>query len=523
MGSDTGASPTQNAAVAPSSGANPVRLAPLRTLIVLGGVDRNGAFLSPQTYTAEADLGVGWQRATLANDNFYAIEAPTDRLASLREVKIRYKPAKTYWQVNGVLRVGSPWELKAPSAKPADTPEALHDLEEATNFYPAWDWYDTTGTLHIIVVVAIFSKVRDATDVVLKKLQTPPASRKGYGGGGIAQWAPPALTNHHFLGSPVLTGGPPKLVNLRQQGSTVPQCWDRVLAVRDEVAVPRLYAVSCPTRLDALAAASGKLPVLVYIHPDMQQNVQEGYYEGALVKDQEPYPWGWDYLYFGLYRYMRYTGDPKSDPFSKGLPYQIADAGRAVMTVLPLNKAYVEVAPLMDSTYLLEVLQELTAYVQRRKEVGRLTAVDPVGDVALAAFSAGCAWIPKFLDRNAKTPFGANRLKEVYSFDAAFNTGDLGQVVRATTAWASEDPARIVRIYSQSAVAFHGLTKQAAFYASVPPPYDVSSGDGNRTTVVITSGAWASTVGRSADFQDAHQLISAFCLRDAIYRSRFPT
>ena len=524
------ASPTRNVSAAPSSGANPVTLV-WRTLLLLAAADRKGALVSPDTYVVEVDLGAGWQRATLVGAAMYVVDVPKAQLASLREIKVRYKPAKTYWQVNGTLQVGSPWALKAPASQPPDTPQALDDMEEATSFYPIWQGYDTTGTAHIIYLAAIFSQVRDATDVVLKKIQSPPPSRQNQGGESVAEWGPLPVAGYHFLGdrsavapaSQILTGTSPKTVYLRQEGSVAPQCWDRVLALRDEAAIPRLYAVSCPTRLDSLAASGGKLPVLVFIHSDMQQNVPAGFYEGDLVKDQEPYPWGWDYLYYGLYRYMRYTSDPSSGggAYSKGLPYQVADAGRSVMTVLPLNRASVEVAPLMDGSYLLEMLEELTAYVMRRKEIGRLAASDPVGDVALGAFSAGCAWIPKFLDKNAKLPFGVERLKEVYSFEAAF--GDLGKVVTATTDWSAADPARIVRIYTQSAVIFAGLTGQGAIYNRVPPPYDVTSADGNRTTVVITNDTWARTVGRKADFQDAHQLTSALCVSDAIYRSRFPT
>jgi hypothetical protein len=46
---------------------------------------------------------------------------------------------------------------------------------------------------------------------------------------------------------------------------------------------------------------------------------------------QEKYPDGWDYLYWGVWRYMQFSGDPlggSDPPYTKELPHQAIDPAR---------------------------------------------------------------------------------------------------------------------------------------------------------------------------------------------------
>jgi hypothetical protein len=72
----------------------------------------------------------------------------------------------------------------------------------------------------------------------------------------------------------------------------------------------------------------------VYYHPGNGQNVENGYYTGDR---QDPYPWNFDYCYFVMYAYQWYAHDALIDPYTKGIPLQVAAAGKNLVTVIPCN------------------------------------------------------------------------------------------------------------------------------------------------------------------------------------------
>ena len=146
-----------------------------------------------------------------------------------------------------------------------------------------------------------------------------------------------------------------------------------------------------------------------------------------------PYPFGFDYMYFVLWRYINYTADPlTSDPFAKGLAYQMAESGRNAVIVVPCNGLGPEIGVFMNAGQVQLILQDVQAYMFRRAGA----FLPPfLGRTALAGFSAGNLLVTQFLNdpSNRSHSFYLDTLQELYMFEAP-NALDW---VNAAVAWQS--------------------------------------------------------------------------------------
>jgi hypothetical protein len=287
------------------------------------------------------------------------------------------------------------------------------------------------------------------------------------------------------------------------------------------VAVPKLLAVSWPTGL-LRDENSAPTPFLVYYHPGTGQNVPKGYYLGG---ELGPYPWNFDFLYFVLYAYQWYAVDPLTQsPYSKGIPFQIAAAGKQVVSVLPCNAPVAnEFGAFTDAASVEAILLDLQALMFRRAGVG--DGPKTLGRTAVGAFSSGNNFMAMFLQspKNRAHNFCQNTLKEVYCFDPpGYITGGL---TAAALTWAGgAETGRRVALYTQSPHEAHtkvlGHTPPASPFVESPDP--------TRTAAVLPAATWKATVEAFTatprpnwGFQETHQIISAMMLTHAMATSGF--
>ncbi len=392
----------------------------------------------------------------------------------------------------------------------------------------------TRGNFFSVMVTGILSRVRDATQTVLAELANVPTGLRNNLNIPLARrrpiiselpfatfhpwppstWKTPNLPNFKYASTPLLAGGQVAAV----QQSIAPTTVDLVLEVAN-VNAPKMIAVCWPNAI-ARTATSGSTPFLVYLHPGMAQNVgRPGFYEN---NGQKPYPLGWDYLFYGLWRYINYNTDPfTNDPWAKGLVYQIMASGKNAVLVLPMNKSGIESGVFKRAADTEEILNEINAFMFRR---ARIFTPPPLGRIALAGFSSGVA-LQQELIGSVLSSRRLGTLTEVYMFDRGHGVGRTSNVNGATMSavdsaanWAGSDPAKIVRFYSQmesSAVPnYRRLVR-------TNPASGVSVTDvPGRTVAILPVSAWTGFAAwRRGD--NLHQLISATMLTDALRRSGF--
>lgn len=361
--------------------------------------------------------------------------------------------------------------------------------------------------------------VHDATANVSASLARVPNRRRVGHHPSIwppAAWDTPPLLNHNYIAFPPVAGGALKFT----PRTIDPDTEDLVLEVNG-VTAPRLIAVSWPRNV-ARSAGAEPTPFLIYFRPTVGQNVRAGFYVGPGLGT---YPFGWDYLFYGLWRYVNYTGDPLTrDPFAKGLPYQIAASNKNAVLVLPLNKVGEELGVFLNAASIELILNKIQAFMFLRAGIAQ---APPLGRVALGAFSSGNMLATQFLSnpRNQSHPFYLNNLKELYMFDAPGNLVPTWVSQALRWAGAGSSANKMIRAYTRGNHPIYktllGVTTPAA------GPFVVDSSSGLRTAAVLPDAAWRSATAFSGapslvrSWQEPHQLISATMLTDALRRSGF--
>jgi hypothetical protein len=266
------------------------------------------------------------------------------------------------------------------------------------------------------------SRVRDVSATARDQLTRNPATRLGkpdslgriatHGDFPPDDWTLPDRPATHFIDvSQPLTG---KLVNTSvadAKGGDVECLVFEVAGVK----VPRLIAVSWPRSL-LRDDDSDPTPFLIYYHPSTGQNVEHGFYVGGGL---DPYPWNFDFCYFVMFAYQWYALDPLTEsPFSKGIPFQIAAAGKDVVSVIPCNAPVGnEFGTFADAAAIEAVLLEIQAAMFRR--AGVASPPSALGRTAAGAFSSGNNFLAAMLGstKNRAHHFLTDVLQEVYCFD----------------------------------------------------------------------------------------------------------
>lgn len=371
----------------------------------------------------------------------------------------------------------------------------------------------------VMSLLVFVSRIREANAKTLAALNGPDAR---------ASFAP--VTDFSLPPRQVSVVSPPPIVRGGNLSFGVQNIAPTAEVLCFEVKVepaPKLICVVWPDSLPR-TETSPATPLLVYFHPNAGQNADR-FYKGE-------YPFSFDFTFFGIMTYIRYTrglaGQPALDPLQdvaqvKGIPYQMDVSGKSMALVLPVNRVNSEVGVMLKADKMELILKEIIAFMFRRKGVYRTPTI---GRTALASFSAGNELVATFLKNNLASNFAQNTLMEVYNFDLPAGFTSVDKAMRAWTKavsdWAATGNAadKRIRVYQQ----FNFSTFYAQLLGVQPPtttPYEVSSADGNRTAVVAPGDAWA-RISRAmpkpnGDFQLVHQIIPDLLLTDALRRSGF--
>jgi hypothetical protein len=375
------------------------------------------------------------------------------------------------------------------------------------------------GTGSATNLVATLSRLRDVTREALDVLAGPPATGHPpeWPPGSGAPWPPAAWDTPLRADLPSIAWPPVAGGALRfDRGTVDPDTEDLVVEwMLPADAAPRWLAVSWPKSVPR-AAAAAPVPYLVYLRAGTNQNAKT-YYKGV-------YPDSWDYVMLGLWQYLNYPVDPVVEsPMAKGLPYQIAAAGKRAVLVLPLPRVGKEFGSLLGAANMQELLAELGAFMYRRAGT---YAVPEIGRTALAAFSSGSVHLTHFLAKHGSHPFVKNVVQELYDFDGP----DVAAFVDQAEVWLKTGAAadKRVRVYAHAPRA--GLAKLVGRPLGAAPGI-TESADGRRTAGLFPTKAWlaaveaedalAPSVSRYETWQGAHQAIASLLLTDALRRSGY--
>lgn len=344
----------------------------------------------------------------------------------------------------------------------------------------------------IVTIHAFFSLLQDVTAraaAVMAAGDPAPGARVVLDGFDRApsplptSWSLPPV-NHHFLDphNPVTND------NFNFVHTTVdPRTEDRVFALAGHQGTynpPPLIAVSWPrqlleeARLKRAAEPStpgqegddGKgIPFLAFFGPAVGE-----FSERMRAPRHEP-EFHWDWIFFQFWRTLNYQHDPVFDRSSGptrgkgnfdvwtagggfGIPYQVALAGKPVVTVVPMHGNTGMAGMFATSAGFGAVLTHLTAFVAQ--EVTQSQLRPHVGRVAVSGWSWGNTQCTALMSQAvAGEPFVTNHLREVYFADPGL--GNQVNALGVSKRWTDGDARRKIFFYTsegRSGFDKYGLT-----------------------------------------------------------------
>lgn len=455
-------------------------------------------------------------------------------------VEVTAKPiAPTFWETTVSFLVSSDG-----SGSIAPTPEskALVQLMSVPT------GMTTRGTGAIIRV----SRFKDFTPDVVKLLhEAPPTMRGGNPMDEVAahkamygttwppsDWRLPAVPDAHFLDVEKAKSGvlsfakAPLAVNV-----------DSVVLSLALDGPPQLFAVTWPNSPSlARKKDAPPTPFLLYIRQTNSNYAGGGFFEDAGL---HPYPNNFDYADIGLFETLHYganawrvpsakAADPLSNPYSKGVPYQVAKAAVDVVTVCPCPRYYGddwkrEYGVLNQTKETGGILGELQAFMFT--EAGIQVPPKSVGKTAIAAFSSGNDVLLMWLKdpANATEDFLSNTVRALYFLDPRSDIID--QCITWAQAWAGDaDRDKRIRLYNRLRWPSH---KKLLGFTPPPEPFIRNSTDNKRTLSVVTGDSWKRIVAKAGiattpslipydwSFNEPHHLIAATMLTHALAQGDF--
>jgi hypothetical protein len=361
---------------------------------------------------------------------------------------------------------------------------------------------------------AYLSRVRDVTSTVLASLQLPEGA--GIAAPAPAAWAPPSYGPINYALIPVVDGGP--ALSIAPVDVTDNSDW--VVFEIANVRAPRTVAVAWPAGIPR--TTDQETPFLIYLQHTLGQYPAEMFPEGT-------YPFGFDYVWYGLWQHLIYTGDPLLRyPYCKGTSAQIAASSHPVVLVVPCNRRAAHVIDEIDAfrnvAFIEAILLDIQGAMFRR--VANYGQRPALGRTGLASFSSG-TWTAREIlasPANWQHRFYLDTLREVYLFDISDWARD--DVVATVRAWqaAGSGADKLVRAYAEAAYKAYRTLAPA-----VPGmPSDSTAADGRASVTYAPRTAWQQAInaqsnpfGVNVDWSQAHHLFSAIMLTDALSRSRF--
>lgn len=289
---------------------------------------------------------------------------------------------------------------------------------------------------------------------------------------------------------------------------------------------PKLLAVSFPKSL----LDSAETPFLIYFHPTLGQAVPSGYYTAApnlkSPEDQQFYPYGWDFLFHGFWKYLNYSSPDFTTGYNIGLDYQVAQSGKDVAVVLPIfhSSDSINVGDFMKPDQIMLMLAEIKWFFTQQVEMATNKPTAANFRVAMGAFSSATSLLATLL-ANVNSVFCRDVLREVYFFDAPQGVG--ATCVTAALNWAKDNPDKHVRFYSQWTYANYnqvlGGKKTVQNSRLVVHPTNPT-----RSVALVPQAFWEPLVNdvalkdiKARGWAAIHALVPSTLLADALARSGF--
>jgi hypothetical protein len=367
------------------------------------------------------------------------------------------------------------------------------------------------------------SRFKDVTKDVVKLLQTVPLPRGAnappetelrteYGA-----WPPSNLDIGPVPGAQYLDATDPVKagkLNLAPPATLKVEV-DTVVLELAGVTAPRLFGVTWPKAIVRRPLAA-PMRSLLFFRQTGGQDAVHGVFTGGAMKTV-PYPYNFDYVERCLFESMHYAATPLKQVGGwtlrpKGVPYQIAKAGKDVVAVYPVAHANDKIAfgVLRDMKAAGEILEELQAFMFWQAHA------DPpatIGDTAMSFYSSMGYWVVGWLvdANNLRSTFLKDKVKAVYLLDPPNHS----ECVKAALVWAKATGGdKRIRLYSRFlSDAGHALM----FKSKAPPrPYVVTSADRKLTAAVLPEASWELLLGTALEDWDVHHFIPASVLTHAI-------
>jgi hypothetical protein len=294
------------------------------------------------------------------------------------------------------------------------------------------------------------------------------------------KWNRPQLTEYSYVDDPPVDGQG----KLRVTSRTIsPRTLEWVLEIEGEyrlgnrlqkISTPKLVAVSWPTAL--LPGRSTAVPFLVYFRPEPIPG-PDRFGPFFVAPNLKPYPWGWDFLFYGFWNFLNYRADPLTykderwrlgksaqrafgiketdEKFTFGLPYQIRASGKPLVLILPLPGPHT-FGEFRNPEAVLRMLEAIQGFVHNRAGIP-----PPALDwVALAGFSKSNRTVSNLL--RTDHPFPKNIVREVYLFDPpadSDNDHQGNESILAAKAWAERTSVLTARGAALKAIRLYTTTR----------------------------------------------------------------
>jgi hypothetical protein len=482
----------------------------------------DGCTFSPATnFRVEVsfDDGSGSQTpipmVSASNDHSASGTLPPSPRPLLLSVKVTPtgKNADRYWEIGGDIeyRGNAVWNpLPTTPMHFSAPPSLVQPAVAVTAFLNVW-----------------LSRVKDVTDRVIKELANIPKNRIGREPPPPTAWKiPPATTR--FVADPPVMG---EAIQVDGPATVDPNTTDLVFEVQG-FKTPRLIAMCWPNALsfsmappdpDATFLKAAPAPFLIFFHAQHGQSMPEFYRNGN-------WPYGWDFLYFGLYHYLIYNNDVIQNWGYLGLPIQARRAGRNCIVIVPQNKfgpqgPVDEIVDFNDPELVQEALEEIQVHMYFR--AGSKFVRPNIGRTAAGSMSNGNVLLTNFLNTHPGKPFLRDIVREIYVFDPNGDDDTLNAApVDAALLWAKSGPTedKRIRYFAQMV---HPVHKR--LLGGTPPSGNfVKDGTNpNFTGGVLNQAAWLAVGANDTnghpkpDWQTPHQLIPGMLLAYAFKRSGF--
>ena len=246
-----------------------------------------------------------------------------------------------------------------------------------------------------------------------------------------------------------------------------------------------------------------------------------------------------------IYRPASLKTHPDTDQQDEPLKYHVPYAGHAMIYqheafdackmifVFPVGSPSSQMGDITTQDGMLRLLQEVNYFIQRIDGVPY--PLQPVGDVALSAFSAGLRNMRKILTSPTNELFFNVLLKELYILDGVLSPDSGGELYKSfikglLTWWQDGDSMKTFRLYTQTLAYYKDLKPHVTGGQETTGAANSHEIDADRATLIYVpaNDFWQPILHKTSknseknyNFWYVHQLIPSMFMTHALEHSAF--